>query len=297
MVPSLSAPIADAGLDAVANADAVRLFVERARQYRPHFDLQEQRARAVAEICVRLDGIPLALELAAARIAVLPIEQIVRLLDQRFRLLTSGNRELPRHQTLRAMIDWSYELLDAAEKALFARLSVFADGWTIAAAEAVCGGEPIAEDELVYVMIGLIEQSLVVADEDGDRYRMLETVREYAKGKLVPSGGAEAVGERHRDYFLALAEEAEPKLRGADQAAWLRYLDEEHDNLRSALEWSLVKMGVIEGLRLCGALQFFWMMRGHLSEGRKWCVQILGNARTEGRMQERGKVLNPPVPI
>jgi non-specific serine/threonine protein kinase len=267
------------------------LFVERARQYRPHFDLQEQRARAVAEICVRLDGIPLALELAAARIAVLPIEQIVRLLDQRFRLLTSGNRELPRHQTLRAMIDWSYELLDAAEKALFARLSVFADGWTIAAAEAVCGGEPIAEDELVYVMIGLIEQSLVVADEDGDRYRMLETVREYAKGKLVPSGGAEAVGERHRDYFLALAEDAEPKLMGAEQGEWLRRLEAEHENLRAALEWSLAEAGSGGGLRLCWALRHFWRTRGHLSEGNQWCTKALGKAGSAARTPERARAL------
>lgn len=214
--PLAALPLPDPKADApsIARCDAVQLFVERARQHRPHFDLQEQRARAVAQICVRLDGIPLALELAAARVAVLPVEQIVRLLDQRFRLLTSGSRELPRHQTLRAMIDWSYELLDEAEKALFARLSVFSGGWTLAAAEAVCGGDSIAKDEVVYVLIGLIEQSLVIADEDGDRYRMLETVREYAREKLTSSGKTEAVIQRHRDFYLALAEETEPNRAG-----------------------------------------------------------------------------------
>ncbi len=177
----------------IARSDAVQLFVDRARQYRPHFDLQEQRAGAVAAICVQLDGIPLALELAAARVAVLPVEQIVRLLDQRFRLLTSGNRELPRQQTLRAMLDWSYELLDEPEQQLFAKLSVFAGGWTIAAAEAIGAGESIAKDDVVYLLIALIEKSLVVADEDGDRYRMLETVREYARDRLTESGSAEVV--------------------------------------------------------------------------------------------------------
>ena len=282
-VAALPLPDPKATAQSIARSDAVQLFVERARQYRPDFDLQEQRARAVAEICVRLDGIPLALELAAARVAVLPVEQIVRLLDQRFRLLTSGDRELPRHQTLRAMIDWSYELLDDAEKALFARLSVFAGGWTLAAAEAVCGGEPIAKDEVVYVLIGLIEQSLVVADEDGDRYRMLETVREYANVKLVECGEPDAVRQRHRDYFLALAEDAEPRLAGPEQGAWLQRLDEEHDNSRSALDWSLAEAGSEGGLRLCGALQRYWVTRGHLSEGREWCMRALGKAGAKDR--------------
>src|SRR5450631_3802538 len=292
--PVAALPLPDPKADAqsIARSDAVQLFVERARQYRPHFGLQEQRAHAVAEICVRLDGIPLALELAAARVAVLPVEQIVRLLDQRFRLLTSGNRELPRHQTLHAMIDWSYELLDEAEKALFARLSVFAGGWTLAAAEAVCGGEPIANDEVVYVLIGIIEQSLVVADEDGDRYRMLETVREYAKEKLVASRDERAVRQRHRDYYLALAEEAEPKLMGAEQALWLRRLDEEHDNLRSTLDWSLAEQGAEAGLRLCAPLAQFWWTRGHLTEGRQWCARALEKPGAEVATRERARALS-----
>jgi predicted ATPase/DNA-binding winged helix-turn-helix (wHTH) protein len=294
--PLAPLPLPDPQADAqsIARSDAVQLFVKRARQHRPHFDLQGQRARSVAEICVRLDGIPLALELAAARVAVLPVEQIVRLLDQRFRLLTSGNRELPRHQTLRAMLDWSFELLDDAEKAVFARLSVFAGGWTLAAATEVCCGAPIAKDEMVYVLIGLIEQSLVVADEDGDRYRMLETVREYAKERLAGGSAADAVRHRHRhrDYFLALAEEVEPKLMGADQATWLQGLDEEHDNLRLALEWSLVNVGSEAGFRLCGALHWFWIVRGHRAEGRAWCERILGKSGGEERTPERAKALN-----
>jgi predicted ATPase len=213
----------------------VQLFTERARQHRPRLDLETQRARVVAEICVRLDGIPLALELAAARVAVLPVEQILRLLTERFRLLTSGDRDLPRHQTLRAMLDWSYDLLDDTEKKMFARLSVFAGGWTLEAASQVCSGASISKDDLVYVLIGLIEQSLVVAEEDGDRYRMLETVRQYARDRLLESGEEEQWRDRHLAYFLAVAEEAEPKLTGTQPRNWLERLEREHDNLRSAL--------------------------------------------------------------
>ena len=159
--------------------------------------------------------------------AVLPVEQIVRLLDQRFRLLSSGSRsDVPRHQTLRAMLDWSYDLLNENEQKLLARFSVFAGGFTLAAAEVVAAGDPIAKDDVVYLLIALVEQSLVVADEDGDRYRMLETVREYAKDKLAATGSAETLRTQHRDYFLALAEDAEPKLMGAEQpsgcSAWKR---------------------------------------------------------------------------
>jgi len=284
-------PHADAQL--IARSDAVQLFVERARQYRPSFDLREQRARAVAEICIRLDGIPLALELAAARTAVLQVEHVARLIDQRFRLLTSGSRsELPRHQTLRAMIDWSYDLLDEAEKALFARLSVFAGGWSLAAAEVVAAGEAIARHDVVYLLIALVEKSLVVADDGGERYRLLETVREYARERLSETQDTEAVRERHRDYFLALAEEAEAALIGVEQAAWLRRLEEEHDNMRSALEWSLVETGTEGGLRLCGALHQFWWMRGHLAEGERWCARVLANVHVAEHPREHAKVLH-----
>jgi tetratricopeptide (TPR) repeat protein len=223
---------------------------------------------------------------------VLPLEQILRLLTERFRLLTSGDRDLPRHQTLRAMLDWSYDLLDDTEKKLFARLSVFAGGWTLEAASHVCSGAPIAEDDLVYVLIGLIEQSLVVAEEDGDRYRMLETVREYAREKLLISGGANAVRERHRNFFLALAVNAEPNLAGPEQATWLQRLEDEHDNLRSALEYCLVPAsGSDAGLRLCGALHWFWIMRGYRAEGLNWCVRVLGIEGIDKRTPERAMAL------
>jgi non-specific serine/threonine protein kinase len=289
----LPLPDPKAAATSIARSDAVQLFVDRARQHRPRFDLLGPRARAVAEICVRLDGLPLALELAAARVAVLPVEEIVRLLDQRFRLLTRGRGdELPRQRTLRAMIDWSHELLDLTEQQLFARLSVFAGGWTIAAAEAVGAGGSIAKDDVVYLLIALIEKSLVVANEDGDRYRMLETVREYARERLTESDSAEAVRDRHRDYFLALAEEAKPKLSGADQAEWLQRLEIEHDNLRSAIERSLAQAGSEKGLRLCSALQQLWITRGHFSEGRQWCALALDRAQSETLTVERAMVLN-----
>jgi non-specific serine/threonine protein kinase len=293
--PVGSLPLPDPRADprTIASADAVRLFVERARHRRPGFELRAKQARMVAEICVRLDGIPLAVELAAARVAVLPVEEIVRLLDQRFRLLTSGSRGLARHQTLRALIDWSYELLDDAEKAMFARLAAFAGGWTLEAASEVCSGKSIARDDVVYVLIGLVEQSLVVADDDGDRYRMLETVREYAREKLVASGDANAVRERHRDFFLAFAVNAEAHLAGPEQATWLQRLENEHDNLRSALEHCLVEGSASDaGLRLCGALHWFWITRGYRAEGLDWCARALGSGATGERTSERAMALH-----
>jgi non-specific serine/threonine protein kinase len=290
-------PLPDPRADAksIAHSDAVHLFTERARQHRPRLDLEAQRARVVAEICVRLDGIPLALELAAARVAVLPLEQILRLLTERFRLLTSGDRDLPRHQTLRAMLDWSYELLDDTEKKLFARLSVFAGGWTLEAASQVCSGAPITKDDLVYVLIGLIEQSLIVAEEDGDRYRMLETVRQYARDRLPEASEGERWRDRHLEYFLALAEEAEPKLNGPQQRNWLDRLESEHDNTRAALAWSLTESrNVASGLRLAGAFRMFWFVRGFFMEGRDWFSKLL--APTSGaeaiRAESRAKALD-----
>jgi len=199
---------------------------------------------------------------------------------------------LPRQQTLRAMIDWSYELLGVAEQQLFARLSVFAGGWTIAAAEAVGAGETIAREDVVYLLIALIEKSLVVADEDGDRYRMLETVREYARERLHEGGNDDAVRRQHRDYFLALAEEAEPKVSGAEQAEWLQQLEVEHENLRAALDWSLGDAGTGGGLKLGGALQRFWQVRGHFSEGRRWVAALVAAEQDLRFSADRAKALN-----
>jgi non-specific serine/threonine protein kinase len=288
-------PLPDPRADAqsIARSDAVRLFTERARQHRPRLDLEAQRSRTVAEICVRLEGIPLALELAAARVAVLPLEQILRLLTERFRLLTGGDRSLPRHQTLRAMLDWSYDLLDDTEKKLFARLSVFAGGWTLEAASQVCSGAPLAKDDVVYALIRLIEQSLVVAEEDGDRYRMLETVRQYARELLEQSGEGSLWRKRHMEHFLALSEEADPHLIGNDQQVWLDRLEAEHDNLRAALSWSCTpEATALSGLRLAAAVWRFWLVRGYRSEGSRWMRTFLDASPPDQDLLTRAKALN-----
>lgn len=272
-------PLPDPNADAqiIARSDAVQLFLERARQHRPGFDLQEQGASAVAEICVRLDGVPLALELAAARVAVLPVEQIVLLLHQRFRLLAGGSRSgLARHRTLRAMVDWSYELLDEAEKRLFARLSVFTGGWTLGAAETVGAGEALAESEVVYLMIALVEKSLVVVDDDGDRYRLLETLRQYAQERLNESDEGDRARTRHLDYYLALAEEADPELVGPKQGEWLERLDRERENFLAAHSWcDHVDGGGELGLRLVFALRVYLLQRGLVALGHRVSLEAL----------------------
>ena len=208
----LPLPDPNANAQSIGRADAVRLFVDRARQYRPQFRPGGTTGARVAEICVRLDGIPLALELAAARVAVLPVEEIVKLLDQRFRLLTRGRRRHLRDNRRCARCSTGATSCSTQRSSSCSPgWSVFAGGWTLVAAQGICAGDPVAKEEVVYLLIALIEKSLVVADEDGDRYRMLETVREYAQEKLTESGTAEACAQR-RDYFLSLAEEAQPKL-------------------------------------------------------------------------------------
>ena len=201
---------------------------------------------------------------------------------------------MPRQQTLRSLIDWSYDLLNDPEKLLLQRLSVFAGGWTFETAEQVCAGEGVEDWEVLDRLTSLSDKSLVVAEqqEGHSRYRLLETVRQYAQERLVESGGGAAIRERHRDYFLALAEEAEPKLSDAEQAEWLQRLDSEHENLRAALGWSLEAAQFMSGLRLCGALQQFWWTRGHLAEGREWCVRFLEKVGGEAQTPERAKVLN-----
>jgi predicted ATPase/class 3 adenylate cyclase len=296
-VPSLSLPDPKQAHTpvSVAQFEAVQLLTERALLARADFQVTNQNASTLASICYRLDGIPLAIELAAARVRFLSIEEINHKLDQRFRLLTGGSRTaLPRQQTLRSLIDWSYDLLHDPEKLLLQRLSAFAGGWTLEAAEQVCAGEGAEHQEALDLLTSLADKSLVVVEQnDGHtRYRLLETVRQYARERLLESGDGEAVRERHRDYFLALAEEAEPKLLGAEQAEWLRRVEGEHDNLRSALEWSLAEAGSQEDLRLCGALNRFWSTRGHLAEGRKWCARILAKEGAAERTLECTKALN-----
>jgi predicted ATPase/class 3 adenylate cyclase len=294
-LPSLSVPEPRlrVAYTALTHYEAVRLFVDRAVAAQPEFRLTSRNATTVADICRRLDGIPLAIELAAARVRVLSVETIAARLSDCFRLLTGGDRTaLPRQRTLRACIDWSYELLAEPERALLRRLAVFAGGWTLEAAEAVGADRDVEATEVLDLLTQLVEKSLAAMEVEGKRYRLLETVRQYARERLLESGGGEAVRERHRDYFLALTEEAEPKLTGAEQAAWLQRLEEEHENLRASLDFSLGEAGSEKGLRLCGALQRFWMTHVHFSEGRDWSARFLGQAGAEERTLERAKVLN-----
>jgi tetratricopeptide (TPR) repeat protein len=237
-------------------------------------------------ICARLDGIPLAIELAAARVGSLPAEAIAARLDQSIRLLTGGPRDvLPRHQTLRAALDWSWDLLSAAERMLLRRLAVFAGGWTLDAAETVCAGDGIEDWQTLDLLDGLLHKSLAHLDgpEDAARYGLLETVRQYAEDRLLSAGEQALLSQRHATYYLALAEKAEPALTGPDQVAWLARLALEHNNLRATLHWAGQEQQVEIGLRLAGALWRFWYVRGFASEGRRWLEDLLAQQeRTHG---------------
>ena len=273
----------------------IRLFVERALLVQPAFRLTPHNAGAVAQVCVDLEGIPLAIELAAAWVRVLSVEQIVSRLDQRFRLLGgSGRALLGRQQTLRATLDWSYDLLTEAEKALFMRLAVFAGGNTLEAAEAVCSGMGMEVWEVLNLLTALIDKSLVMAEgNEVIRFRLLETVRQYARDRLMESGEEAAYRRRQRDYFLALAGEARKRLAGAEQGLWLDRLEREHNNLRAALEFcSGDPEGAQAGLRLGADLQRFWWIRGHLSEGRERLSAQLAHPGGQEPTRVRADALN-----
>ena len=285
-VPSLSLP--DPGnmpaLENLAKYESVSLFIDRAVAAVSTFRVTDRNAPAVAQICHRLDGIPLAIELAAARVRVLEVGEITNHLDDSFRLLTGGSRTaLPRQQTLRAMIDWSYNLLSEGERVLFNRLSVFMGGWTLEAAEAICEGEEIDTYEVLDLLTSLVDKSLVAAEgassEDvgggKKRYRLLETVRQYARDKLLDSGESTGLRDDHLEWYLGLAEKAEPELRGPDQVEWLDTLEAEHDNLRTALEWSLGSEKGGSGIRLAAALGWFLLMRYYIGEAREWLERVL----------------------
>jgi predicted ATPase/DNA-binding CsgD family transcriptional regulator len=285
-VPSLSLPdlrrLPD--IESLPLYESARLFVERAAAVKPTFTLTEQNAAAVAQVCYRLDGIPLALELAAARAKVLSVEQIADRLDDCFRLLSAGSRTaMPRHKTLHATMDWSHELLPDEERTLFRRLSVFAGGFTLGAAESVCAREELERAEVLELLSHLVDKSLVVAREEGGeaRYRLLEMVRQYGREKLSASDEIGQFQERHAGYYLALAEAAEPELKGERQVAWLERFERERDNLRAAISWSLERSNLQDASRLGWALWLFWWIRGHFAEGRRSMEQALsaeGNA-------------------
>jgi predicted ATPase/DNA-binding SARP family transcriptional activator/DNA-binding CsgD family transcriptional regulator len=261
--------------------ESVRLFVERAHYRNPAFVLTPQNMHAVAQICERLDGIPLAIELAAARVG-LSVEQIATRLDDSLRLLTTGSRtSSARQRTLRGALDWSYDLLSEPERVLFGQLSVFAGGWTLEAAEAAALGENVKEDEILDLLSSLVDKSLVVAEATGKgavRYGMLEPVRQYSRERLGESGEVEAIRRAHARFFLALAEEADSELRGPRQGTWLERLETEHDNMRAALTWSVEGGDAEQGLRFAGALAWFWGVRGHYAEGRRWLEELLSKA-------------------
>jgi tetratricopeptide (TPR) repeat protein len=265
------------------SSEAVRLWVDRARAVQPRFEMTEQNAAAVALICRRLDGIPLAIELAAARLRSLSVEEIAARLDNRFHLLTIGSRTaLPRHQTLRALIDWSYDLLPEAERKLVRRLSVFAGGWTLEAAEEVCAGADLQRPQILDLLSHLVDKSLVAAEELGGstRYRFLETIRQYAQEKLQASGETEMLRHRHLTCFLAFAEEQEPILCSAARNAAQSALETEWDNLRAALTWSqTVEDGEIE-MRLAGALYEFWRESTLASEGQRFLDHALARSQS-----------------
>ncbi|MBS1723251.1 MAG: tetratricopeptide repeat protein [Armatimonadetes bacterium] len=294
-VPSLATPDpeSDTTVEALAPYETVRLFLERAEQVRSGFSFTDESAPALAQICHRLDGIPLAIELAAARVRSMSVDEVNRRLDDRFRLLTGGSRTaLPRQQTLRSLIDWSYDLLDEQERALLARLGVFAGGWSLEAAESVCSGSIVEDWEVVNLLTSLTDKSLMIADATGHdaRYRLLQTVRQYALDALGGQGDAAVWMDRHMAYFVSFVEEAEPQLTGSQQSEWMSRLDADLNNIRAALARALQKDGSL-ALRLCAATRRLWSTRGHYKEGRSWFGQALEMTQREGVSPERAAAL------
>lgn len=288
IVPPLSLPEVQAwksptsaqeALGEYQSSESVQLFIDRARNSSPGFELTTNNGAWVAEICRRLDGMPLAIELAAARVRTLSVRQIAERLDDRFALLTSGSRTAPeRHQTLVATLDWSYDLLTVREQKVLQRLSVFAGGATLESVVTVCRGDEVESDNVLGILTSLVDKSLVIVDRFENleiRYRLLETIREYALEKLTKLNEVEHVKDRHLDYYLQFAEEAEPKLKGAEQHFWYERMETEHDNLRAALGWALDSQNADAGLGLAGSLGFFWLTHGHLREGRDWVEKAL----------------------
>jgi predicted ATPase/DNA-binding CsgD family transcriptional regulator len=299
LVPPLSAPdhLHTLSIEELSNYAAVRLFVERATAVLSSFALTDQNAPTVIEVCRKLEGMPLAIELAAARVRVLSVAQILERLERCFSLLATDRRtSIPRQRTLRATIDWSYGLLSYKEQTLFRRVSVFSGGFTLEAAEEACAGEDIEQYEILDLLSQLVDKSLVsVAEQGGEeaRYRLLETVRQYGREKLSESGEAAEIRGRHTAFFLGLAETAEPAIMGPGQEALVERLEQEHDNLRAALGWLREEGDAEQGLRLAGALGRFWWFRGYFSEGRAQLglfLELAGAA--SGRTAARAKALH-----
>lgn len=311
-VPPLAVPSDKHSIDELIEYAAVALFIERARAAKPNFTLTDENANSVMEICARLDGLPLAIELAAARVKILSPPQILAKLENRLQLLTGGARDLPaRQQTMRGAVEWSYDLLTEDEKRLFRRLAVFAGGFTLEAAEAVyadCGLQnadcemeedksavrhPHSAIDVLDLITSLVDKNLLVSKEraDGDvRFRMLEVVGEYALDALEGSNEAEAMRRSHAAYFLALGEEAEPHLQASQSAEWFNRLEEEHDNLRAALWWSLER-DAEAAARLAAAIRILWIYHSHLTEGRVWLKAALERSSLDAPSAVRFKLL------
>ncbi|MEO6565034.1 MAG: adenylate/guanylate cyclase domain-containing protein [Casimicrobiaceae bacterium] len=286
-------PLQRIPLPALTQYDAVQLFIVRAVAAQPAFEVTLENAAAVTSICQRLDGIPLALELAAARVRTLSVEKIAARLSDRFQLLTRGDQTaLPRQQTLRASIDWSYELLSEAERALFRRLAVFAGSWTLEAAEAVAEGRDMQAGGALDPLTNLVEKSLVTLVPHGERYRLLETMRQYALERLNESGELEVVRTRHLEFYLALAERARPELGGPNQGAWLSRLDLERENILAAHSWCDRTEGGAElGFRLVYSVKLYWINRGFLGLGHRVTVEALARAGAHERSAARCRAL------
>jgi len=274
-------------------SEAVQLFIDRARLAHPAFALDKTNASAVAEVCRRLDGIPLAIELAAPRVRMMPPEEILDRLLDRFRLVTLGPRTVPsRHQTLQAAVDWSYKLLGEEEQILFNRLSVFAGGFTLDAAEVVCAGDGLTHDRILDLLSALVDKSLVVVGEDsrgGSRYVLLETLRQFGRERLRPADAA-TIQRQHAEYFTAFAETWSPRLRGPEQALGLDRLEIEHDNIRAALAWSVATGRGDLALRLVAAAWLFWYIRGYAAEGLRSATEVLD--RFDLALPSRGEALH-----
>jgi predicted ATPase/DNA-binding SARP family transcriptional activator len=278
-VPSLSIPDEDAMITAslIPQFGALRLFFDRAEKARPGYPRTDDVTAVVVEICRRLDGIPLAIELAAARVRVLSAEDLLTGLSDQLRLLAGGPRtSVPRHQTIAASIAWSHELLSDAERVLFRRIAVFNGGFDLDAAEYVCSGDAIDRSEIFELLGALVDRSLVVMEDDrgSSRFRVLETIRQFAVGQLAQAHEAGAVRSRHLEHFRTVAERIAPLLEVHNESDWMDVLARDHNNLRAALEWSLDD-DVVGGLRIATALHYFWYMRGHFTEGARWFDTLL----------------------
>ena len=292
-VPSLALPEPQQILEDFRANASVRLFEERAQLARMDFSLTIENVPSIAEICSQLDGIPLAIELAAAQVKMFSTKQIAARLQKRFHLLATFNRAAPpRHQTLQAAIDWSYDLLSPAEKSIFQRLSVFINGWTLDAAESICSDANIASEDLLDVLTHLTNKSLVITEKTqmGMRYRMLETIRQYANEKLVQSGEMDGLRDKHLDYFLRLAETAEPHLIRSEQLEWLSVLDADYENLRLAFEWALNKDTAESSLKFCKDLGWFWKFRSRWIEGLD-CIRraLAKSSQTQSRNEKAAR--------